>query len=143
MVEQIVYVDRSEVRPGKLGELRAAVSELAAFVQANEPQLSSYGFFFSEDGRYLTVVAVHPDSASLEYHMDVAGPRFARFGELLMLERIDLYGSPSESVIERLRGKAELLGHRDSVFVHRLKAGFSRALLPSTAIEHARSGPFH
>jgi hypothetical protein len=33
----IVYVDTSEVRPGRLEELKAAMNDLARLVQANEP----------------------------------------------------------------------------------------------------------
>ena len=42
MSQPIVYVDRSEVRPGRLAELKVAMTDLARFVQANEPQLLAY-----------------------------------------------------------------------------------------------------
>jgi hypothetical protein len=37
MTQPIVYLDTSEVRSGRLAELKAAMSDLARFVQANEP----------------------------------------------------------------------------------------------------------
>jgi hypothetical protein len=46
---------------------------LADFVEQNEPQLVSYGAYFTEDGSEMTVVHVHADSASLDYHMEVGG----------------------------------------------------------------------
>ena len=39
MSQPIVYLDTSEVRPGRLAELKVAMNDLARFVQANEPQL--------------------------------------------------------------------------------------------------------
>ena len=39
MAQPIVHVDTSEVRPGRLEELKAAMDDSARFVQANEPQL--------------------------------------------------------------------------------------------------------
>ena len=39
MSQPIVYVDTSEVRPGRLAELKVARNDMARFVQANEPQL--------------------------------------------------------------------------------------------------------
>lgn len=39
MSEPIVYVDNSEIRDGKLEELKTALNELVEFVEANEPQL--------------------------------------------------------------------------------------------------------
>ena len=44
----------------------------------------------------MTVASVHPDSASLEYHMEVAGPLFREFVELVTLSSIHIYGEPSE-----------------------------------------------
>ena len=125
MTDAIVFVDTSEIRDGKLEELRRAVAELAEFVGANETHTISYQVFFSDDGRRMTVVQVHPDSASMERHMEVAGPVFAKFADLLVLRTIDIYGSPSERVVEQLRRKAELLGTA-SVAVHERQAGFAR-----------------
>lgn len=71
MHQPIVYIDTSVIREGRLEELEVAMKDLAAFVESNVPQLISYGFFVDEDRTQMTVVAVHPDSASLEYHMDV------------------------------------------------------------------------
>jgi quinol monooxygenase YgiN len=125
MSDPIVFVDTSEIREGKLEELRRAVAELAEFVDANETETISYQVFFSDDDRQMTVLQVHPDSASMERHMEVAGPVFAKFADLLVLRTIDIYGSPSEKVVEQLRRKAELLGTA-SVAVHERQAGFAR-----------------
>ena len=125
MTDQVVFLDTSEIREGKLEELRRAVAELAEFVEANEPDPISYQVFFSDDGRRLTVLQVHPHSGSMERHMEVAGPVFARFADLLVLRTIDIYGSPSEKVVEQLRRKAELLGTA-TVAVHDREAGFAR-----------------
>lgn len=125
MADPIVFVDTSEIRDGKLDELRRAVAEMAEFVETNEADPISYQVFFSVDGRLMTVVQMHPDSASMEHHMDVAGPVFARFTDLLELRTVDVYGSPSERVLEQLRRKAQLLGTA-TVAVHELQAGFAR-----------------
>ena len=42
-----------------------------------------------------------------------------------MLRTVDIYGSPSEKVVELLRRKAELLGTA-TVTVHDRQAGFAR-----------------
>ena len=99
-----------EVVEEKLEELRRGVAELAEFVEENEADPISYQVFFSDDGRLMTVLQVHPDSASMERHMELAGPIFARFADLVVLRTIDIYGSSSAKVVEQLRRKAELLG---------------------------------
>jgi hypothetical protein len=125
MGKPLIYIDRSEVRAGKLDELRAAIGALAAFVAANEPDLLSYAAFVDPDGRHMTVTHIHRDPASLDRHLVVAGPRFAAFAELVRLLRVDLYGTPSDAALAGLRQKAELLGGA-IVEVHPLEAGFIR-----------------
>ena len=125
MSDAIVYVDTSEVREGALEELKAGMNELVEFIAANEPRLLAYNVYFSDDGTRMTVVNVHLDSASLEYHLEVAGPVFRRFVELVTLSSIHIYGEPSANVLQQVHEKARLLG-RDVVVVDTLHAGFSR-----------------
>src|SRR5215207_3211212 len=124
-MQPIVYVDTSAIREGRLEELKVAMTGLAAFVEANVPPLLSYGFFLDRDQRQMTVVAVHPDSASLEFHLDVGGAEFRKFADLIDLSRIEVYGRVSDPVLERLRQKARTLG-RGTVAVHEFFAGFAR-----------------
>ena len=123
--QPIVYVDTSEVRSGQLKELKAAMDDLTRFVEANEPQLIAYNVYFSEAGDRMTVLHINPDRASLEFHMDVAGPRFPPIGEFINMLGIDVYGDPGEALVERLRKKAEMLG-AGAVRIHQLHAGFAR-----------------
>jgi quinol monooxygenase YgiN len=121
----LLYVDTSDVRTGALQELKAAIKELVQFVESNEPQLLAYNVYVSDDGGQMTVIHAHADSASLEYHMDVAGPAFGRFADLLTLSSICIYGEPSDKALKQLHHKARLLGS-GTVRVHRSHAGFSR-----------------
>jgi hypothetical protein len=121
----ILYIDVSDIRPGKLGAVKALISDLVAFAEANEPQLIGYNFFINEPEKTLTCVAIHPDSASMEFHMDIGWEKFRAFSEHIDQRAIDIYGEASENVIVRLRRKIEMLG-QGTVTVHRLHAGFVR-----------------
>jgi hypothetical protein len=121
----IVYVDTSDVREGALEELKAASKKLVSFVEANEPRLLAYNVYFSDDGTRMTVVHVHPDSTSLEYHLEVAGPLFPQFVDLVTLSSIHIYGEPSEKLLRQLHDKARLLG-QGAVVVAGSHAGFTR-----------------
>jgi len=121
----IVVIDSSEIREGKLEELKTALEELAAFVEANEAEPIAYNIYFDEDCTRMTVVQIHPSSAAMELHMNVAGPIFRKFAELLELSRVDFYGRPSDALLEQMRQKAQLLGNAP-VVVNELHAGFSR-----------------
>lgn len=121
----IVYIDHSEVLDGKLEELKGAMNELIEFVESNEPQLIAYNVYFSEDRARMTVLHIHSDPASLEFHMQVAGPLFPRFAKFIKLLRIDVYGQPGDHLVEQLRQKARML-RSGTVQVHRLHNGFAR-----------------
>jgi hypothetical protein len=90
MSQPLVYVDTSEVRAGKLPKLKAAIKELAEFIDENEPQLVSYSVYFTEDDSCMTVMHIHTDSASLDHHMDVGGPLFRKFADLVTLSSIHI-----------------------------------------------------
>jgi hypothetical protein len=125
MSEPVIYVDCSEIREGKFEKLKTAMNELVGFVKANEPRLIAYNVYFTGDGTRMPVVHVHPASASMEFHMKVAGPAFPKLVEFIKLLTIDVYGEPGDSLVEQLRRKAQMLGN-GTVLVHGLHAGFAR-----------------
>jgi quinol monooxygenase YgiN len=125
MSEPVISIDTSLIRDGRLDELKSAVADLVEFVRANEPRPIVYEVYVDQTGSRMTVVQVHPDSASMEHHMTVAGPAFAGFAELVTLSTMDVYGTPSEGLLELLRRKVQMLGDA-TVVVHDLQAGFAR-----------------
>lgn len=127
MGNHIVYIDRSVVRDGKVDELKSAMTDLVDFVEANEPEILAYDVYFNTDEDRMTVVHMHADQATLEYHMEVAGPKFPPIGELIELESIDVYGHPGEDLIQQLRAKAAELGS-GRVSVHDHHRGVDRAM---------------
>ena len=129
MPKALVYVDHSKVREGALDRLKSAIEELVQFIDANEPQLLAYGVHLSGDETEMTVVHVHADAASLDFHMEVAGPEFSKFADLVTMSSIEVYGEPSEGARERLSAKASMLGG-DRVVVQDLEAGLSRLARP-------------
>jgi hypothetical protein len=124
--DPLVYIDRSDIRDGKLEDVRKGIRELVAFVEEKEPQLIGYSFYFNEGSTGMTVVAIHPDSASLELHLEIGGPAFRKLSELIELRTIDIYGRPSEKVLDQLQQKIEMLGANGRVVVHQQQAGFLR-----------------
>jgi hypothetical protein len=130
--EPIVYIDHSDIREGAIDELRAGVRRLVEFIDAQEPRLIAYGFYIDEVARKMTVVAVHPDSASLELHMQIGGEEFRKLGHLLRLTGIECYGRPSERALDQLRQKAAALGDGGTVVSIGRFAGFTRTAPATT-----------
>jgi quinol monooxygenase YgiN len=123
--EAIVYVDESEVREGALEAVKEAIGELVEFIAANEPQLLAYNVYLNDDGTRMTVIHVNRDAASLEYHLEVGGPAFRKFADLIRLLSIHVYGRPSAAALEQLNAKAQMLGG-GTVVVHERQGGFVR-----------------
>ena len=122
--EPIVYIDHSRIREDSIDELKAGVQRLVDFIEAREPQLIAYGFYIDEDAARMTVVAVHPDSASLERHMDIGSAEFRKLAHLVTLTAIECYGRPSEGALEQLRHKAATLGDGGTIVSIEQSAGF-------------------
>jgi hypothetical protein len=130
MSEAIVYIDHSAIRPGKVEEAKRGSARLVEFVRAHEPQLIFYVFYVDEVAPSMTLVAVHPDSASLELHLRIGAPEFRKLADLIDLRSIEVFGEPSEVVLSELDEKAQMLGENGRVIVHRSHAGFNRISAP-------------
>jgi hypothetical protein len=130
--EAITFVDSSDVREGRLDELKAAINEMVEFVESNEPRPIAYNVYLNENSTRMTVVQVHPDSASMELHMKLAGSVFRRFVDLITLTSMDIYGTPSDELLEQIRRKVQMLGNA-TVAVHQLHAGFARPAREKTS----------
>lgn len=126
--EPIVYIDHSRIRQDSIDELKVGVRRLVNFIDAREPQLLTYGFHIDEDAARMTVVAVHPDPASLERHMDIGGEEFRKLAHLITMTGIECYGRPSDRALDQLRDKAAALGDGGTVVSVERFAGFTRGI---------------
>jgi len=125
MTQPLVYIDTSYVHDGKQKQLKLLMKDLQAFVKSNMPRIISYTFFLNDDESKMVVVAIHPDSDSLEYHLNTGNEKFRKFKEYIELQKIQVYGKITKSVIERLQKKAQMLGN-GTVEIYNFYSGFSR-----------------
>lgn len=77
MTGPFIYIGTTTIKPGKLDVARKRLAELVDFVETNEPQMIAFHCYLDEEGSKLTVVQVHPDSASMEFHLQVNAKHFA------------------------------------------------------------------
>ena len=127
----VIYIDRSDVHEGRWGELKAGIKALVEFVDSHQPQMAAYGFYLDEDAHQMTVVSVHPDSGSLQRHVDIGGPEFKKLAPFLTLREIEVFGHLSERAVELVHQKAATLGDKGLVTLHEQFAGFHRLNFPS------------
>ena len=103
-----IFIATNRLKPGKLGDERVRVPGLVEFVEANEPRLLAFNEYADEEGTEVAVVQVHPDADSMAFHMEVVAERAAAaYAETVEATTgIEVFGAPSDAVLEMLRRQA-------------------------------------
>ena len=83
----LINVFTYTIKPGKQEEARKRIAELVDFVETNEPRMIAFHAYLDQDGKSLSIVQVHPDSASMEFHMQVNAKHFATAFDWLDVHR--------------------------------------------------------
>jgi len=99
MSEEVAYVDRFQLREGKLEDFRRYATELAAFVQESEPGVTSFNYYIDEDGVRGTALFLFSNAEALDRHLELASSRFQEGYELVNATEIELLGQPSDRAI--------------------------------------------
>ena len=98
-----IYVRTMRVKPGSLPALREQMAEMVDFVETNEPRMIAFHAYLDEPGEKLTIVHVHPDSTSMEFHMQVNAKHFATaFDNLDAVISEQYYGAISDALAAEL-----------------------------------------
>jgi quinol monooxygenase YgiN len=103
MAGPIIYIFTMKIKPGKAEEARKHIAEQIDFVETNEPRMIAFHCFFDDEGSKLTIVQVHPDSASMEFHMEVSVKHFTTAFDYLDSQVSEQYYGPiSETLASEL-----------------------------------------
>jgi quinol monooxygenase YgiN len=121
----LINVFTYTIKPGKQEEARKRIAELVDFVETNEPRMIAFHAYLDQDGNTLSIVQVHPDPASMEFHMQVNAKHFATaFDWLDTSMGQQLFGPISDALAAELAKWGEPFTH---VPVH--EAGFTRTTI--------------
>lgn len=69
MSAPFIHVGTYEVSEGRFDDARKSLTEHAEFIEANEPRMISFNVYGNEDAGTISIVQVHPDSSSMDFHM--------------------------------------------------------------------------
>ena len=108
MSSPFIFIATNRLKPGALDRERRRVPGLVEFIEANEPRLIAFNEYVNEAGDEVTVVHVHPDAASMEAHMEIVRDRAMQaYAETLdATVRVQVFGEPTEAILEILRQQA-------------------------------------
>ncbi len=99
MSSPFIFIATNRLKPGELDRERKRVPGLVEFIEANEPRLIAFNEYVNEAGDEVTVVQIHPDTASMEAHMEIVRERAQEaYAETLdATVRVQVFGQPSEA----------------------------------------------
>jgi hypothetical protein len=129
MAAPLIFIATNRLKAGQLERERERVPGLVEFIEANEPRLIAFNEYLSDAGDEVTVVQVHPDTASLEAHMEIVRDRAQEaYAETLdATVRIQVFGRLTDAILEGLR---ELAGNGVELSVNgEHLGGFTRSAL--------------
>lgn len=134
MTAPFIFVGTHRIKEGQLDAYIEYFREFAEFVKENEPRLIVFEGYVNDEGNRMTIVQVHPDAESMEFHMQTIGKHVGEAYDRFLdgTERIDVYGVPSGGVLEMIRHLASM-NEPLNVSV-RPVAGFTRSASPVTAL---------
>ncbi|MFN2589262.1 MAG: putative quinol monooxygenase [Actinomycetota bacterium] len=122
MSEPLIVVLNYSIKPGKEEEARKRIAEHVDFVETNEPRMIAFHMYLNQDGNRLSIFQVHPDTASMEFHMQLNAKHFATaFDWLDTSMGMQYFGPLSDVLVTEIAKWDEAFTH---VPVH--EAGFTR-----------------
>jgi hypothetical protein len=123
MGQPIVFIFKLRVREGRVDDLKRYLREINDFVEANEPRISMYRQFIDEAGSEMTDVQIHPDSESMEFHMQVAGAKIGEAFEYVETKSVEVCGTLSDALLHHMR---QVAGSGVPVSIKSSLGGFDR-----------------
>ena len=106
----IVFISHNSVKEGMLGGFRDAFGQVAQALDAEKPGTVVFLAFASDDGSEISVVHVFPDADAMGQHLKGVQERMGTAVVFIQTTGYEIYGAPSESVLEAMRGFADAEG---------------------------------
>ena len=107
MYKPLIFVSTWKIREGRLQDYKRFAKELIEHVKAKEPQFIAFNMYFNEDETEMTSIQVHPDAASMDFHIQVLAKvigedmvEWIDRADFLEPKHIEIYGTPSAKLLE-------------------------------------------
>lgn len=131
MAEPFIFIGTYTIKEGKRDEFTRYWREFVEFVETGEPRLISFNAYLNDDGDEVSVVQVHPDVKSMDFHMKLIREHVERAYVDYLGDTVSthIYGAISDTALETMRqmGSAGL-----KVKPHGI-GGFTRSAAERTA----------
>jgi uncharacterized protein YkuJ len=103
MSEPIVFISNQRIKEGKLDEYKQSYRENIGIIKADKPGTVAHLAYINEDGSEVSMVHVFPDAESMDLHMQGVGERAKKAFEFMEIISYEIYGRPSDTVLEMMQ----------------------------------------
>jgi len=110
MSEPIVFISHSTVKEGRLEDLKDFLRAGATVLEAEKPGTVAFLAYANEEGSQLSIVHVFPDADAMDLHLQGVDERAGAADEFIQTQGYEIYGAPSETVLETMRRFASTEG---------------------------------
>ncbi len=105
MSAPFIFMGSYEVREGRFEDARKKLSEHAEFIEANEPRLVAFHVFTDEDAGIVSIVQVHRDPESMQFHMRLSADHIQAALTDYLGEPVSthVYGGAGSDIVDTIR----------------------------------------
>ena len=126
MAEPIVFISHSRFKAGAFDGYRELSGKVTPLIERDKPGTVVFLQYADDANTELHVVHVFPDADAMARHLEGVDERAAKALEFIDSVGYEIYGSPSEPVLERMQGFAQETGATLTVRPHHI-AGYLRS----------------
>ncbi len=104
MSEPFIFIGTHKIKEGKLKDFKKDLQEFVEFIEAFEPRLIAFNMYLNEEEDEVSILQVHPDVESMEFHMELVRQQIegAQENWLEVTTSIQIYGRLSDSARETM-----------------------------------------
>jgi hypothetical protein len=110
MSEPIVFISHFRIKEGRVDDVRRRFGQGARALEAQKPQTLVFVSYVDPAARAVTIIHAFGDAAAMDLHVEGAEERAQAAYELLEPDGWEIYGRPSEQVLESMRRSADSFG---------------------------------
>lgn len=90
MSQPFIFISTHTIREGKLDDFEELNRSFVEFVEAYEPRLIGLHVYMNDDGTEASLVQIHPDADSMEFHLQLAGAEIQKAFEVVDNDRVQV-----------------------------------------------------
>lgn len=106
MDDPIVFISRNRIKEGMLDDFRKHYHDSIPPIENGKPGTLAQLAYFNEDSTQVDIVRLFPNAEALDQQIQGADERSKITYRYIEPTSIEIYGTPSTSTIERMKGIA-------------------------------------